>query len=125
MSADLDIHVLEGMTPEEYRFSQANCMGSKHFDLRLAIDENDKVVAVGSKLIDTPRITVCELNVGPDDFGELIQQIVGEDLQPITDDLIQQIEGVYHEMLGRSSMDTEVREFLETHKGKPVFTIVW
>jgi hypothetical protein len=152
MSADLSIHVLEGATEGDLARFFSNTMGSKYFN---AFDEgttrqsNDEYMSSLEIVADTPSVWVGEVSwlkaalfEDPDAFipdtVNQINEIIGEDLPVIDDDLIKRIsdafnvpnnttkpDGVWDGAGYRIAERETVVNFLEQHRGKPVFTVSW
>jgi hypothetical protein len=139
MAADLSIHVLVPPCTEETlaQFFQ-NTLGSKYFSWFAPNDdgwrEAHNVVAA------TPSFWIGEvswLKAGLFDDAETyvpdpvakVQEIIGENLPVIDDQLINQLEealNAYNQTSYSVANDGVVlRTFLESHRGKPVFTVSW
>ncbi len=135
MSADLHIHVLEGVTEDDVAMMNSNVMGSKHFRW----DAPQKPLDLFTKISDTPNVWIGEVSwlkaalfEDPDTFVpdpvDKVSEIVGEDLPVIDEDIIDQITAALRlpNNTRYSIADPgEVRAFLEQHKGKKIFVISW
>ena len=128
MSCDLDIHVLDGTTEEDYKMASSNCLFSKYFDpISTGNEAWDRHNEAVSRLRKTPRLCVGELDSGPNDFEDCISLlVVGEDFPVIDDELIRKVMSVYSEFhMGWRYGREKMRRFLKKHRGKKVITFVW
>jgi hypothetical protein len=139
MAADLHIHVQTPEVTDEVlaRFF-GNTLGSKHFNPRPYSQTSDKPYEIVAR---SPNIWIGEVSwlkaalLGDGD-GErfvpgpiqVVQQAIGEDLPVIDDDLIAKI-GAAFDVPNTTSYSLakkiDVWRFLETHRGKRVFTVSW
>lgn len=136
MSADLHIHIYEGITEDDLANFFSNSFGSKWFNPR----------NVGSKLDDgyeaisnTPNIWVGEVSwlkaavfESPGDFVPdpiaKISEIITDELPTIDDKLIAKVEvamGLSNETGYSLGSQNDVIDFLKLHKGKRCFTVSW
>jgi len=139
MSADLHIHVLEGITEREVKLSKCDSFGSKYFDLNKYNDYMKISDEIDDKLYETPNIWIGEVSwLKASIFNdkktfvpgliEIVSEIVGEDFPIIDNYFIEKILNSFNcdnITNYRISKKEDVREFLEKHKGKKVFTISW
>jgi hypothetical protein len=141
MSADLHIHICEGITEDDLRKFNSHTIGSKHFDLDFEDDEPDQF-SEGSRfnrIANTPNIWVGEVSwlkaalfgsseeFIPSAVGN-ISELIGEELPTIDDALIEKVREAMavDNSTGYRLAETEkVLEFLGQHVGKKVFVVSW
>ena len=138
MAADMHIHVLtDKFTAEDFKLSQSNVFGSKHFNLARCRDDGFDDATI--KMIETPNVWVGQLSTLkaalsgdpdsyiPDPVGR-VGTIIGEDLPVIDDKLVGEIRAAFELDNATSyniSNGEEVIAFLESHRGACVFTVNW
>ena len=138
MSADLHIHVLEGVEERDIAILESSSLGSKYSSL-FNHHTTEQYDAAYDKIGNSPNIwigSVSWLKAGLlDDYDryvpstvEEISNLIGEDLPTLDEELIAKIVKAFdlpnntsYELAERNA----VREFLEKHKGKKVFTVSW
>lgn len=135
MSADLSIHVFEGITEKDIARFFSNALGSKHFSFFGGGFSSEAY----DKISNTPQCWIGEvswLKAGLLDDADTfipgpiqkISELIGEDLPELTDELAVAITEAltipnatdYH-----IATPEEVNEFLHTHMGKKLFTVSW
>jgi len=135
MSADLHIHIYEGITEEDMKTFFSNTLGSKYFDPSYG-DRNDEVY---EKIAKTPNIWIGGVSwlkaaLFEDDEHfipstvERVQDVVGEDLPILDDKLIKEVIDAFdlENKTGYALAKKEdVEKFLIENKGKRVFTVSW
>ena len=137
MGCDLTIHVFEGISMLDIRKFFANHLGSKYFNLGFGRDYDGTLF---ERMTETPSIPIGEMSnlkaaltgdVGtyiPESLDQ-IQDIIGEDLPVIDDELIGKIEAAMgYENTTSYTIEEDkesVTKFLEQHRGKKVFTVCW
>ena len=136
MSADLHIHIFEGITEQDLKYFFCNSLGSKYFDITIYHLKQDNLY---KKISNTPNIwigSVSWLKAGLSKDNETyipttvnnIQKIINEDLPELTDKLINDILNSF-ELENKTSYDIakkeDVKLFLNKHKGKKIFTVSW
>lgn len=136
MSADLHIHILDGITEDDLARFFSNTIGSKYFG---RYRENaDEFSGLYDKLSHTPSVWIGSVSwlkqalTGDDSYVpstvEKISDLVGEDLPVLDDTLASEIMDAF-KLENETSYDLakpdEVKRFLEMHKGKRVFTVSW
>lgn len=96
MSADLSIHVFEGITEEDLRMFFSSSLGSKYFDFK---QTNEEWFDSYDKIASTPEIWVGEVSwlkaalfedadtFIPNTIAK-VTEIIGEDLPIIDDSLL-------------------------------------
>ena len=136
MSADLTIHVFEGIAEHDLETFFSATLGSKyhHGGVKQGIWEESY-----RKISRTPSVWVgqvswlkCALSNDPDTYVpgpvEAISELVGEDL-PAIDDLFISRAAEAMALANSTSYSVakpgDVVEFLQTHKEKRVFTVSW
>jgi hypothetical protein len=134
MSADLCIHIFEGIAEEDLAEFNSHTFGSKYFDLSKKSFSNE----VFDKILGTERIDVGEVSwlkaavTDSDEFvpgpiGKLVD-IIGEDLPVIDDELIAKI-GEAMKVPNKSGYsiksEHDVVTWLQARKGKRIFTVSW
>ena len=138
MSADLHIHVYEGLVEDDLRLFFSHTIGSKWCGAHqsVSIEEDSKNM---DKVGGTPNVWVggvswlkAALFANPDKYIPSpvmqVNDIIGEDLPVIDDELIERISEalMLENTTGyRVSSAGDVVLFLEEHRGKRVFTISW
>ncbi len=135
MSADLHIHIFEGITEDNLAEFFSATLGSKYhsWSVRRRSDEVYDLVA------NTPGILIGEVSwlkafifdAGEEYIPSTIEKvsaIIGEDLPILDDKMITEILSAFdlpnvtqYELANKE----KVRIFLEEHKGKQVFTVSW
>jgi hypothetical protein len=137
MSADLHIHILENCTEDDIRLLSSNTLGSKYFGFDCySTTEYDKAydAVQNSPDIWIGSVSWLKASVFEDSNSYIpntvlkIYELIGEDLPELTDELIAKIVECFNlkNTTTYSLADIEdVKEFLNTHKGKKVFTISW
>jgi hypothetical protein len=135
MSADLNIHIFEGITERDLAIFCANTIGSKYFNPGKLGDKWDKVC---EKIGSTDQINVGEVSwlkaalfdsdeFIPDPIGNICE-IIGEDLPVIDDILIAKI-NVAMKLPNKTSYSLASGEliikWLEARRGKRIFTVSW
>lgn len=138
MAADLSIHVAENITEDDLRAFFSNTLGSKYFNPRSG-PRNDRQRAAWESVSSSPSVWIGEVSwlkaalfeepktFIPDTVGQ-IYQIIGEDLPVIDDDLIRKVMAAFDSKNATTydlANPSEVKEFLESHKGKRAFTVSW
>jgi len=140
MAADMHIHVFgEGqLTEDDFRIFFSNVLGSKWFQMNRG-EAYEKDDALYHKFDACPNIWVGEVSwlkaalfSSPEDFipdpvGE-VNEIIGEDLPVVDDELIKKIEAALKLANNTSyaiSTSDQIVEFLRKHKGKRAFTVSW
>ena len=135
MSADLHIHVLEGVTEEDLRNFNSHNLSSKHYGKG---DRKDSI-ELYEKFSDSPNVWVGEVSwlkamvLGPTeefvpDTVGAVYDIIGEDLPVVDAALIDRIAAAMRlkNATGyRVTTRDQVVSFLSSHVGKKVFTISW
>jgi len=138
MSADMHIHVLEGVTEEDLAKFQSNVLGSKYFNMTKKFNYDD-FTKLYEKFSETPNIHVGEVSWlkaalfdNPEDFVPdpigAIHDVIGEELPVVDDAMITKITDALKlpNQTGYSlSSAVDILAFLDKHKGKKVFTISW
>jgi len=138
MSADLHIHVYEGLTKDDLRRFFSHTMGSKWFTLSNLWTPEEHQESF-NKVMDSPDVwvgSVSWLKAALLEDGDKyipspvmeVSEIVGEELPMIDDELIGQIrEALALENTTSYSVASPeaVVAFLEEHRGKRVFTVSW
>lgn len=136
MSADLHIHIFEGVTEKDLARFFSNVLGSKHFNKYPDLSWDDPI---NDKIMETPNIWVGSVSwlkamiLGDSEKYipepvNAIHELVGEDL-PVIDDAF--IDKADKAMKGENKTcyalggAEDVLAFLREHKGKQVFTISW
>ncbi len=139
MSADLHIHILEGITIETLKRFQCNTLGTVFFDPSLwqahakHSDEDHNAVE------KTPSVWVGEVSWlkaavfnDPDSFIpnpiEAVAELFKQGVVDITDELIERVEKALersNQTAYRIERKEPVVDFLKEHKGKKAFTISW
>ncbi len=137
MSADLHIHVFEGITEEDIKVFFSNHLGSKHFTMQEVPWEIKRVI--NDKVTQTPDVWIGEVSwlkaalygdaetFVPDPVGEIFE-LIGEDLPVLTPKLRDQILAalnINNETNYEVSEQNSVAEFLSEHMGKQLFTVSW
>lgn len=135
MSADLHIHVLKGIDESVLAKLKSNTLDSKYFNPRPVSDYDPSIYA---RVSATPNIWIGSVSwlkaalfesddYIPDVVGA-IDEIIGEDLPIIDDDLIAKISAAF-ELPNTTQYDiadaSEVIKFLNQYRGEQVFTISW
>lgn len=139
MSADLHLHIFEGIVEDDLKVFFSNSLGSKYCNVPSRGAGNDDWNKSFTKLADTPNIwigSVSWLKAGlsgdsdtfvPSTIGK-VQELIGEDLPTLDDDLIQRILDAF-KLENKTSYSLQqvqcVKKFLDEHKGKKVFTVSW
>lgn len=138
MAADLHIHVMTpDMTENHLAEFFCNTLGSKYFNMRCRpnLDGDAWRLVTNSPNIHVGEVSwlkAAVLEGGPDEFVpqavSAVQEIIGEDLPSIDDDLIAKVREAMrlpnqtsYEMTGENA----VLSFLAEHKGKRAFTVSW
>ena len=137
MSADLQIHVLEGATESDLAKFNSNTFGSKYFN-PVSIETPCFEEPWYKRITKTPSVWVGEVSwlkaalLGGDDFIPMpiqaVDEAIGEDLPVIDEALIGRIEaamGTENRTQYRIADPNEVLTFLRQHLGKQVFTLTW
>lgn len=141
MSADLHIHVYEGLTEDDLRGFFRNTLGSKWsaglFARTLPLEE---MIKYHQKIGDTPQCWIGEvswLKAALFEDGEetfvpntvaAVNEVIGEDLPVLDGELFERIIGAFSE---ENTTDyslakvEDVRTFLQAHMGKQLFTVSW
>lgn len=138
MSADLHIHVADGIRTDEIFDFLGHSFGSKHFTMARVMKAN-RPNDLFQRIGDTPNIWIGEVSWlkaaifdAAEDYVPMtisaINDIIGEDLPVLDDELIRRIMGAFDvpNQTGYRLCDPfEVKAFLHEHKGKSVFTVSW
>lgn len=147
MAADLHVHVkTDDVSEEDLASFFSNTLGSKYFS-PLTIGQGgsfEEKYGEGSphkRVSDTPNVwigevswlkqAVFEVEEGHyvPDIVQAVNEIVGEDLPVIDDELIGKFQQAFADAKAHEFYDTvqeaKVIEFLDSHRGKPVFTVSW
>ena len=143
MGAELCIHVFKGLTERDLEVFFANTLGSKYFrglggGYTIAQHEALGYDEILKKIMDTPSVSVGDWSplkaalFDDDKFLptplQKIQEIVGEDLPVIDDEMIKKV-GDALELENKTyydvSSDVPIISFLLRHKGEQVFTVSW
>lgn len=134
MSADLSIHIFEGINESHLRRFSSNTMGSKYFNPSPKYDSE-----IFGIIGDTPSIWIGEvswLKAGlfededayiPTPVGDVVE-IIGEELPIIDEEFIVKIDAALklENITGYKVTEPEpVIAFLRKHIGKQVFTVSW
>ncbi len=143
MSADLHIHIYEGVEESDLSKFFSNTLGSKHFNpspLNFSMSEYNDPEGAWSKVTETPNIWIGEVSWlkaslikgGAETFipntVSSINETIGEELPELTDELIGKLCAAFdlpNTTEYRITTADKVRAFLEEHRGKKVFTISW
>lgn len=138
MSAELYIHVLEGVTYRDLEVFQCSTLGTKFFNLSLYDEQVRRGDELYDKMSKTPQIFVGEVSwlkamvtENEEEYvpnsvariGELLQ-----DVPVLTLDLLDEIREAlqFENTTSYSTASTgSIIEFLQEHLGKRVFTISW
>lgn len=141
MAADLSIHIkTDEVTENDLRVFFSHVLGSKYCNLffgpRFSQNEEDKAYKAISQ---SPSIWIGEVSWLKAALMEdnetfvpnAVQKVsgyIGEDLPELTDELIDKILGALiseNKTSYKVARVEEVKEFLNQHKGKQVFTVSW
>lgn len=117
MSVDVVIHIFENdLTEEDLSMFFSNCLGSKHFNLdKHNYEESDKV---SRKVEKTDQYLLWEVSdSAPDWIQTIVDDIIGEDLPEVTDDLISRIKEFYDY--------PGLLQWLTKNKNKRIFVVYW
>lgn len=144
MGAQLCIHVFKGLTERDFQVFFANTMGSKYFrglggGYTIAQHEALGYDEILTKIMDTPSVGVGDwspLKASIMEEGdqyiptplEKIQEIVGEDLPVIDNEMIKKVGdalGLENKTHYDVSSDVPIISFLMKHRGEQVFTVSW
>ena len=138
MSADMNIHVLEGVTYHDLEVFQCSTLGTKFFDLSLYQEQQRRSDELYDKFANTPRICVGEVSwlkaAIMDDEDTFVPNSVAriaellQDVPVLTLDLLDEIKEAlqFENTTSYSTSSTgSIIEFLQEHIGKRVFTISW
>lgn len=139
MSADLHLHIFEGITEEDLAAFFVNTIDSKYWAGLSTWIDGISIDDAYDRIVNTPQIWVGEvswlkaamLDNSEDFVPSAVQAInarIGEDLPVIDDDLITDIVGAFDlENITTYELASpqEIRKFLEEHKGKRIFTVSW
>ena len=143
MGAELCIHVYKGLTEQDFKIFFANSMGSKYFrgfggGYTVAQHETLGYDEILKKIMDTPSVSVGDWSplkaalFDDDKFLptplEKIQEIIGEDLPVIDNEMIEKIGnalGLENTTYYDVSSDVPIVSFLMKHRGEQVFTMSW
>jgi len=139
MSADMHIHIFEGIEEKDLKIFFSNTIGSKYC-LPIGVKVSDEAWEKAyEKIANTPNIWIGEvswlkagLTSNPEKYVpapiQKISDIIGEDLPKIDDELIQKVENALR-LKNTTSYQVanpkDVVKFLKKHKGKKVFTVSW
>jgi hypothetical protein len=144
MSADLSIHIFEGIDESDLDIFFSNAIGSKYCKPLFSKEseeaakkkkDDDLYIKIGS----TPEVWVGEVSwLKADLFDDadafiptpvqLVSELIGEDLPIIDDELINNIETALkleNKTSYRVAKPEDVVKFLRKHKGKRAFTVSW
>lgn len=136
MAVDLSIHILEGCSESDLASFFAHTMGSKYFNLSLG---SDPMGDEWRRVSDSPQIWVGEVSwlkaalsgdsetFVPSTVGQ-VHEVIGEDLPMIDDALIANVGSAFdlpNSTGYRLAERSKVIAFLESHRGKQVFTVSW
>ena len=139
MSADLHIHVMEGVTADDLRCFNAHTLSSKYFDMNRRECDTNYDCRHWRAIIDSPQIWVGSVSwlkamlleatetYVPETVGK-IAALIGEDEPIIDDDLIAKVREAFESTNDTSYSIADVNDviaFLEVHRGKKAFTVSW
>jgi len=135
MSADLFIHLFEGITERDIAIMEKNTFGSKYFNPGKLGDEWDRAI---EKIGKTEQIKVGEVSwlkalitdsseFIPDPVAEIVK-IIGEDLPTVDENLICKIKSalILKNKTNYSVANAkDIIDWLMARKGKRVFVVTW
>ena len=139
MSADLHIHVMEGVTTDDLRCVSAHVLTSKYFDLHRRECDTNYDCRHYRAIVDSPQVWIGQVSFLKAMLLEdtetyvpgVVQAVVNiiTEEQPVIDDAL--IAAV-REAFALSNDTTysiadvaDVIAFLEAHRGKKAFTVSW
>lgn len=136
MAADLHIHVFEEIIEDDLKAFFCNTIGSKYFDPGIESKDWDEAFQKIARTHDIWIGEVSWLKAGlfndSDRFipktVENIQELIGEELPVIDDELIEKILDAFdseNKTGYRIAKKEDVEKFLIENKGKRVFTVSW
>lgn len=138
MAADMHMHILEGVTQDEYAIFNWNTLGSKYYDRN---KDNDKYwIALSKKFNQTPNVWIGEVSWLKEALFEDVScvptvieglsKLIAEDFPVIDDALVLKVRKIYDdnekiEQCMGCNIKNQVIDFLNQYKGKKVFLLNW